>query len=257
MKERAAKLSELEAGRKRGAPVKPAVAPPAPSQFAAVMDVESGGLGRTQGARMRRGLGDSLSNLPKLPTPDYKAMRSQNACGNVFVLSLIAFYTSQVYLCGEEGKDIYAALIYSEAVIAIICLLGLALGDPGVVKRSRETCFPLPNAISEALLAGKDLSSIRSNVRGDDGRTFCVRCFVWRPDNAGEVHHCSICQRCVTHFDHHCGVFGRCICGRGFGGNMGYFKVLISMFFCAFCTWVAFLLFLMETAIFDHADPPV
>ena len=75
--------------------------------------------------------------------------------------------------------------------------------------------------------------------------------------NAGEVHHCSICQRCVTHFDHHCGVFGRCICGRGFGGNMGYFKVLISMFFCAFCTWVAFLLFLMETAIFDHADPPV
>ena len=42
MKERAAKLSELEAGRKRGAPVKPAVAPPAPSQFAAVMDVESG-----------------------------------------------------------------------------------------------------------------------------------------------------------------------------------------------------------------------
>ena len=40
-------------------------------------------------------------------------------------------------------------------------------------------------------------------------------------------HHCRTCGRCVEHFDHHCGVFGRCIAGEGFGGNLGYFKILL------------------------------
>jgi len=71
----------------------------------------------------------------------------------------------------------------------------------------------------------------------ESGRSFCVRCLVWRPKSA---HHCRICQRCVVNFDHHCNIFGRCIAGKtlldprpqgqnyGCSGNMMYFWGLLG-----------------------------
>merc|ERR1712194_771580 len=101
---------------------------------------------------------------------------------------------------------------------------GLLFGNPGVVRRSETTCYPIPQEVETRLSKGLPYDSL-GNMPGKDC-SYCVRCLVWRPSHA---HHCSTCQRCVHNFDHHCGVFGRCIAGQGLRGNMKYFKTLISI----------------------------
>mmetsp|Transcript_38945 Transcript_38945/g.64683 ORF Transcript_38945/g.64683 Transcript_38945/m.64683 type:complete len:308 (+) Transcript_38945:52-975(+) len=185
-----------------------------------------------------------VNALPPLPTPDHCTMCAEAACGCTFVLVLIAFFVGTAhsisYYAGGSIRTATLFCIYAEAVIAIICLLGLLIGDPGVIKRSPEVTFPLPARVTEFLAQGKPLDELQ-NITEERG-TFCVRCLVWRPaGSAGsEVHHCNTCQRCVKDFDHHCGVFGRCIAGNGFGGNMGYFKTLIGMACVAAITCIAF-----------------
>lgn len=192
--------------------------------------------------------GRELVTLPPMPMPNFLAQRSQALLGCVVVLTAIAVCVSIVHgfalwAAGDEGlpADLWVrtvGLVYFEAALALCCLLGLMLGDPGVIGRSEESCFPQPPEVAERLAQGQPLSALR-NIAGDDGRTFCVRCLVWRPSpedvgcrlpflccRAGS-HHCAICQRCVRYFDHHCVVFGRCVAGRGFGGNMPYFVGII------------------------------
>lgn len=179
--------------------------------------------------------------LPPMPEPDYKSMRSEACCGNCLVLGLIVFFVAPVHMSFTADTFMYVLLIYAEAIVAIVCLLGLMWGDPGTIKRTPETCFPLPAAVAEKLRAGnRNLlgAGTHGNIH-ERGRTFCVRCLVWRPNDT--VHHCRTCQRCVADFDHHCGVFGRCIAGEGCAGNMGYFKILILMFFAGFGTWASFM----------------
>ncbi|CAK0889949.1 unnamed protein product [Prorocentrum cordatum] len=140
-------------------------------------------------------------------------------------------------------------MVYVEAVAALVSLGGLLFCDPGTIRRSQDRCFPVPPAVAEKLRSGELAQEAKSRrprdniVEGD--RTYCIRCLVWRdrgedpacssvgrcPGNICEgvgFHHCSTCQRCVEDFDHHCMVFGRCIAGRGFSGNMGFFKTLIG-----------------------------
>ena len=193
---------------------------------------------------------DVLS-LPPLPTPDYCAMRGEACCGNTLVLFLIFLFVApmQAYASGKDveltlPQRLWIGAIYAEAVTAIVCLLGLMWGDPGTVKRTPETCFPQPDIVAERIRRGQTLHDV-GNVT-EDGRVFCIRCLVWRPDDS-EVHHCATCQRCVTEFDHHCGVFGRCIAGDGCGGNMGFFKTLILMGVLGCATCVSFM-FVSQTA---------
>ncbi|CAJ1407812.1 unnamed protein product [Effrenium voratum] len=153
----------------------------------------------------------------------------------------------------------FFVLIYAEAAIAVVCLLYLLFGDPGVIKRSPETCFPLPQEVATRLRRGEALEGVENIQEGDS--TFCVRCLVWRPTKQrswlaeaaggkmppwlrrclpclrdGRCHHCRTCGRCVRFFDHHCGVFGRCIAGTLVSGNMPFFCTIIFMAFAGFST---------------------
>ena len=208
--------------------------------------------------------GFRLEDLPPLPRPNTAVMRSEACTGITVVLVLITllvgvphalrFGSGWQWPAAGEPFDSTAACflcLYVESTIALLCLLGLIFGDPGVLKRSRESCFPIPPAVLERLRSGQSLTGM-DNVYSD-GHVYCIRCCMWRhrrrtsrnggafcDNNEDEnIHHCSVCQRCVRHFDHHCGVFGRCIAGDGCRGNMGYFKMILTMALAGFMTCFA------------------
>jgi hypothetical protein len=146
--------------------------------------------------------------LPPMPTPDYCAMRGEACCGNSLVIFLIFLFVAPMHAYASSNPltmtmKVWMFAIYAEAATAIICLLGLMWGDPGTVKRTPDTCFPQPEIVADRLRKGQDLRNV-GNVT-EDGRVFCIRCLVWRPETS-DVHHCGTCQRCVEEFDHHCGV---------------------------------------------------
>ena len=194
----------------------------------------------------------TLDMLPPLPKPDYALKNIESRRGVFTVLWIIAWCVGLTHGVGLtvgkiEGNAwwVVFSLLYGLTTIALICLVGVLCTDPGTIKRSEETCFPLPAQVEQRLREGRDPFDGLTNVTEGD-RTFCVRCLVWRPPAdprktsarglfgpalrhcaKAQPHHCRTCQRCVVHFDHHCGVFGRCIAGYGLSGNMKYFTVII------------------------------
>ena len=197
----------------------------------------------------------SLESLPELPSPVLKEMRAEATCGICTVLTIIALFVGLAHgtLGNTEGispelRMAWLGSIYVLAVFAITFLLLLMYGDPGTVKRSEETCFPLPAEVSRKIAAGESLVGL-PNIQHDDpavSLTFCTRCLVWRPRDA---HHCSTCQRCVVDFDHHCGFFGRCIAGKFtfrpsqgiiLSGNYPWFIMIIGTGQLAFMVCSAF-----------------
>jgi len=134
---------------------------------------------------------------------------------------------------GMPYSGILQGLVWLWAFIAWFCVLFLLCGRAGEIRRSEDTCLPMPAPVRKRLAKNESLQGMQ-NIQGDrrdrdNGRgTYCVRCLVWRPParrGRGRGHHCNTCQRCVTGFDHHCGVFGRCIVR----GNMPCFITLIAM----------------------------
>lgn len=205
--------------------------------------VQFGASVSAQDAEMGAGDRDLLRLLPALPTPDTHRMRSESLIGTIAVLVIgglcvvAANAATLVSLVGGSRRQAPAwgaPLVYGEAAVALLCLCGLLFGDPGVVPRSEANCLPLPPEVRKQLQRGgiDDHSLLQLNI-GENGETYCVRCFVWRRSRKGgegvRFHHCSICQRCVAHFDHHCGMFGRCIAGSLLSGNLKYFYTIMAM----------------------------
>jgi hypothetical protein len=98
-----------------------------------------------------------LELLPPLPIPKYKTIRHESAGGaSIVVLLIIIFVTLTHGIAmtavrtvppGTTAHSTFLALIYGEALVATICLLGILFVDPGFIYRSPETCYPIPLAV--------------------------------------------------------------------------------------------------------------
>lgn len=200
----------------------------------------------------------TLRELPPLPEPLHEERRRQCRKGCLVVLltasATIGLTLVAVFIPEDlphAASWIFAALLCCEAMLAAFCYAGVALSDPGRLRRSADILTELPESVAERLRRGDSLITDMRNVEVC-GRSFCVRCLVWRGKRA-RGHHCQVCGFCVDDFDHHCDVLGRCIAGKnwwsgdgGWGlrhtGNLLYFQGLISMAIGGLVTFGAALL---------------
>ncbi len=195
----------------------------------------------------------SVDKLPPLPQPrnDYFILEHENPRGSCVVFTGIVvciFLTHYIALTlvlpsedldheeieipYQHGKLALLALIYAESFGAILCAAGIVCANPCVVKRTEETCNPVPKKVEHWIQSGGPRPlGLEHYLRGADQRIYCTKCLVWR--KPGVTHfHCAICQRCCAYHDHHCNVFGKCIAGnlkfwKGNAGNRLYFYGLL------------------------------
>jgi len=199
-----------------------------------------------------------LSQLPPLPSPRLSVQRQESLMGNGGVTFIVGMVIGMTYLVtigwlGGSSKqwidNAATTRLWCLAAAAMICLLGIFFADPGTIKRSEATCLPIPSKVQEQLQSlepGVGVTDME-NINGEDGRTFCTRCLVWRPHRRN-IHHCRVCNRCVMEFDHHCGFFGRCIAGNICPprGNLPFFYAILAVGFAAEA--IAFIFFLAAFA---------
>jgi len=242
---------------------------------------------------------DVLAKLPPLPRPDVDRQRGQYAKGwgittLYAALCLLATWYGN-YLLDGIAPDWYlnfvTRAIAVELVVAYISLILIWFLPDGKLERTMENAFPLPEAVAEKLVKGEPLI-FDTNIHDQDIGKYCVRCFLWRRKDhknrrvdtgavtlfyaSNRFHHCSVCNRCVFHFDNHCENGGRCVAGDGFGGTLGAFRILTFQgtlgpataalvlfpglwyteygryFSYLYITAINFLLFFYYSSLFDH-----
>lgn len=168
------------------------------------------------------------NNLPALPPPRPRQLRQRLRSVVVVVGSIVLGQALMRGMFAMDDDDpnstFFMFLTWFHTVVALIGLILIQLLDPGIIRRTDETCQPVPSPVAECLEADQPLDGLKNFVDAQSAKSYCVRCCVWRPIGS---HHCSICQRCVCEFDHHCAVFGRCIGGSvdGCRGNLLVFRV--------------------------------
>lgn len=190
-----------------------------------------------------------LAKLPPMRAPDLCSRRFQGFTGCSILSAASAVCIALIRIGAAKFPDdwdplasAFCHLASAEALLALACYVGVIFVDCPVLERSPENCSPIPWTVVSVLIKGEPLGSLRKNLVVE-GRTYCVRCFVWRgaPSERIEqdsnlvlptrsrIHHCLTCRRCVKHFDHHCGILGRCIAGTGVQGNLVWYKLLLGM----------------------------
>jgi len=209
-----------------------------------------------------------LETLPPLPTPQASVQRDEArvGCTTVIVLSLalpwaadgFIFKTSRELFAGgglkttsvrarcliqaaagNTGAAIPLLLLWLCSLCTLLCLAGLMYGDPGVVHRSEDTCYPIPGTPCAAHIAIPDtdvdtaavVAKLRDaslqkaqegrsmdNINGEAG-SFCVRC----THDHGAACPAQICRslplsllpiRCLVWRPpraHHCRTCGECL----------------------------------------------
>ena len=104
-----------------------------------------------------------IESLPPLPIPRYDNRRRETLNGIFIVLSIILLFVSlthgvaltavQTIPKNSVAHVTILCLIYTESIIALLCLFGILYADPGVVYRSKETCYPIPKEVQPYIRA--------------------------------------------------------------------------------------------------------
>ena len=92
------------------------------------------------------GAGLHWSALPPLPEPRYDKQRQESCAGCSLVIGIITACLAATHGSVALGdmpasfQPYFLAAIWTEALIAFVCLLGLMYSDPGVIQRCEDRC---------------------------------------------------------------------------------------------------------------------
>eukprot|EP00930_Biecheleria_cincta_P016411 TRINITY_DN13356_c3_g3_i2.p1 TRINITY_DN13356_c3_g3~~TRINITY_DN13356_c3_g3_i2.p1 ORF type:complete len:224 (+),score=22.40 TRINITY_DN13356_c3_g3_i2:41-673(+) len=135
-----------------------------------------------------------ISKLPELPQRN-SAYWKEAGIGICVVGTLCVILVSATFGVTSSTEttqmgQVALVSILVEAVLAVLSTSYLLFSNAGVIHRTEKTCYPIPRQVEECLRQSRLLTSF-GNVKGppdsDLHGSYCVRCFVWRPKNAGKV----------------------------------------------------------------------